>query len=221
MLRVDREHQTVEEAPAFRGRTGKQRIHLRREPHDAQVIGKGGRGCGRLAVDPAFARERLFAAVAHRDSRAERGQPEHALDLGGSGPRSVAFAEGNFVEGCASQATAGGEKGDGLDEVGLARPIGADQHDGPGCRLHAGGAIAAKVCERETANEGGGHWATRVASGEWRIANRARVHHAPACYSPLAIRYSPSLTPASASAHRWRRRRRDPGSKWGNPGRRA
>ena len=43
MLRVDRQHQAVEEAAALRGRAVEQRVHGRRQPHHAQVIGKGRR----------------------------------------------------------------------------------------------------------------------------------------------------------------------------------
>ena len=44
VTRIDRQHQPVEEAPAVAGRPGEQRIHGRRQPHDAQpfeqVVGR-------------------------------------------------------------------------------------------------------------------------------------------------------------------------------------
>ena len=43
MLGVDRQHQPVEKAPPLGGRPDEQPIHRRREPDDAQMIGKGGR----------------------------------------------------------------------------------------------------------------------------------------------------------------------------------
>ena len=40
MRGVDREHQPVEETPAFRSRSAEQPVHRRRQPDDAQVIGE-------------------------------------------------------------------------------------------------------------------------------------------------------------------------------------
>ena len=56
MLRIDREHQAIEETAALGGRAVEQRVHGRHQPHHAQVVGEGRRRGHRFAVDAAFAR---------------------------------------------------------------------------------------------------------------------------------------------------------------------
>ncbi len=56
VLGIDGEHQPVEKAAALGGRAGKQPVHGRREPDDAQMIGEGGGRGDRLAIDAALAR---------------------------------------------------------------------------------------------------------------------------------------------------------------------
>ena len=55
VLRIDREHEPVEETPPLARRPGEQPVHRRRQPDEAQMVGEGARrGDGRAvdAVEP-------------------------------------------------------------------------------------------------------------------------------------------------------------------------
>jgi hypothetical protein len=105
VLGVDRERQPVEKPPPLGRRADEQRVHGRREPDHAQMIGESRGGAHRLAVDPAgrcaaYRRRRRF------DAGAERGEPEHAFDFGGDRPGSVALGERHVVQRGAAQPAA-------------------------------------------------------------------------------------------------------------------
>ena len=146
MLGVDRQHQPVEEAPPLGSGTEKQPVHLRHQPDDAQMIGEGRGRADRLAVDPAAPRG-LRALGRRLDPGAERGSAERALDLGRDRPGAVALARCHFLERGAAQAAAGREKRDRLQEIGLARAVRAQQHDGSITDLELGAAIGAEILE--------------------------------------------------------------------------
>ena len=198
VLRIDGEHQAVEKAPPLRGRAVEQRVHRRRQPDNAQVIGEGGGGGDLLAVDPAFARGRGVFARRGINARAERGKPQHALDLPRHRPGAVAFGKRHFLHGGAAQAPARREQRHRLDQIGLAGAVGAREHHRAGfigerkaCRV-----IAAEIRQRQTEDVRSGH--------------RRALAPAPA-----------ELKPASASAHRARPWRPCPGSASASRGRRA
>src|SRR5262249_57904058 len=107
--------------------------------------------------------------------------------------------EGHLLKRRAPQPAPGHEERDRLDEIGLTGTIGADEHHGPGMEVDARRTIAAKVRKRQPADAGG-------------------RNHAPIIAPPLKGRV---ITPASASAHKERPQRRDPGSMWGSRDRRA
>ena len=154
VLRVDREHQPVEETAPFGRRSCEQLIHLRRQPHDAQVIGEGRGGADRLPVDAALAQRAFLGAGL--DAGAERRQPERAFDLGRHRPRAVALIVGDIVERRAAQAASGRQKRDRLDAIGLAGAVRADQHHRPVRSMDARGAVAAEIGQRQAADQGGG-----------------------------------------------------------------
>ena len=89
------------------------------------------------------------------DAGAERGQAEHAFDLGRHRPGAVAFGERQFFHGGAAQAAAGRQQRDRLDQIGLAGAIGPGQHHRAGpAKLDLRGVIAAEIGERQAADEG-------------------------------------------------------------------
>ena len=159
MLRIDGQYQPVEETPAFRGRTVEQRIHGRREPHHAQVIGERCCRADAFAVDAAFAERRGFLAGRRIDAGAKRGKPQHAFDFGRHCPGAVAFRKGEFFHGGASQSAAGREQGDRLDQIGLAGAVRPGENHRPGSvEQNLRGVIAAEIGQRQALDEGGGHW---------------------------------------------------------------
>ena len=58
MRAVDRKHEAIEEAAPLGRGPAEQAVHRRRQPDDTHMISECGGGRNRLAVDPAFARER-------------------------------------------------------------------------------------------------------------------------------------------------------------------
>ena len=157
MLGVHREHQAVEEAPALGRRAVEQRVHRRRQPDDAQVIGESGGRRHRLAVDavarggatprrPAH-RCRCRAWPAPACPRSRRRWPTRRR------PRRRPFPPGWRGAGRAPA-----PERNRLDQVGLAGAVGARQHHRPGAvERHLRGVVAAEVRQRQAADEGGGH----------------------------------------------------------------
>ena len=126
VLRIDREHQPVEEAAPVAGRAAEQRVEVGRQPDDAQVLGEGGRRGDRRAVDPAQARR---AAVGARrlDAGAEAVLAV-AVCRGRSTPRrSPARPRGPCRPVPPGAAAARHEQRDGFEHVGLAGPVLADE----------------------------------------------------------------------------------------------
>src|SRR5262249_24108925 len=137
VLRVDREHQAIEEAAAFGCRSVEQTIHRWNEPRDADMVGKSRGGADRLAIDAAEPAYGAIAVGGRFDACAQRHKPERALNLNGHGPRpgaraavlTVSLAKRHLLQRRTSQAASRREKRDGLEKIGLAGAVRADEHD--------------------------------------------------------------------------------------------
>ena len=155
VLGIDRERQPIEKPPPFRRRADEERIHRRRQPDHTHMIGEGGRGTHRLAIDPAFALSVRAIVGRALDAGAERCKPERALDLGGHRPGAVAFLEGHFVQRRTAQPASGREKRNRLDQVGFAGAVRSAQHDRPGVAgLNRHTPVVAEIAQRQAADEG-------------------------------------------------------------------
>ena len=129
------------------------------------MIGEGGRGADRLAVDAAEAGARGGFRRGRLDAGAERGQAKHAFDLGGDRPRcapraaarAIGFGKRHLLEGGAAQATPRHQERDRFDQVGFAGAIRPGEHDEIGADVEARRVIAAEVGQRQAAERGGGH----------------------------------------------------------------
>ncbi len=120
MVRVDRQHEAVEEPPPLARRTREQRIHRRRQPDDPDVVAEGARGGDRRPIDavlplaaafgrgPTAAELARLAALLHFDRNGEAAGAAHARAFGKLRP---------------SQAPARGEQRQGLEEIGLAGAV--------------------------------------------------------------------------------------------------
>ena len=156
MLCVYCEHQAIEKAAALGSGLVEQPVHRRRQPDHTQMIGESRDRRDRLPVDPA---EPLRRQLLHRrgDAGAKRGETESAFDFRRNGPGAVALAESHLLQRRAAQAAPGRQEGNRLDQIGLARAVGAYQHDRFGAEFNRQRAIAAEVAEREAQNAGGIH----------------------------------------------------------------
>ena len=95
MLRIDSKNQAVQKTAAFGGRLVEQPIHRRRQPDHAQMVGKGGHGGNRLAVDAAKPLRRRLVER-RRDAGAKRGQTKRSLHFRRNRPGAIALAEGDL-----------------------------------------------------------------------------------------------------------------------------
>ena len=150
VLGVGRQHQAIQELAALRRGAGKQAIHRRHQPEDAQMIGERGRR-HRFAVDAAFARDVLV--IRRRfDAGAQHGDAKAAFDFRRYRPRSVALAESHFFHRRVAQAAAGAEDGDRFQHVGLAGAVRANQHDRSIADVDACRVVAAEVGQGQAAD---------------------------------------------------------------------
>ena len=131
MLRVDREHEPVEEAAALAGRAAEEPVELGREPDEAQIFGEGGGRAGRRAVDAAEAR-----AVARRARRLEAGAEPvlaiTALDRGRDREAAGAAVASHLGKLGPAQAAARREERERFEKIGLADAVLAgERHEPP------------------------------------------------------------------------------------------
>ncbi len=155
MVRRIAKHKAVQEPAPLRGPLNEQAVHGRREPSEPQMLRKGAGARGCRAIHP------RDPSVTARKARA---QPILSLRRGesdGHGPMSLigpckrfrfngsrGFGETarirNRYQGrrmdeighaCTAQTPSRGKKGQGLKNIGLARPIGTDQHHGPAVEI--------------------------------------------------------------------------------------
>ena len=189
---IDRQHQPVQKAPPVPGRAGKKAIHGGRQPDEAQMVREGP---GRADGGAVNAATPGGAAVRRLDARAQLDQIAIALQLKRGRPAARAADAGEIAEVSPSQPAPGGEHGEGFEHIGLARPVLPGERDERRLHLEVEGGIGAEIREREPPHHG--------AAQGWRgISGQGHG----------GLEGSP-LTRASASAHRARRPRRDPGSR--------
>ena len=199
--RIEARDDAVEEAAALGGRPGEKAVHRRRQPEDVDQVGeRAGAGPG-LAVDAhAAARARAVLAL---QAGADPGAAQRGTHGGGDGPVRGADA-GQLRVGRPAQTLAGGQQRDSLDEVGLARAVGTDEHDRAGAGRQRQPRVVPEVGEPQLldphARAGGAGRGRRGAGGR----NIGGEHES----SPAA-----RLRRAWASARRARLRRRRP-SPW-------
>ncbi len=160
MFGMQRRHQPVEEAPAFAGAVEEQTVELRRQPDGGDMPAKRGLARRRSAVDAHHA-ARQTAFVTGRLQAGADGDPSvRRIERGGDRPRGGrgivvagrARAMADLVEPGAAQAAAGGQEGQGLEQVRLAGTIGADQNDRLQPAVEAELAVVAEVAEAELAH---------------------------------------------------------------------
>ncbi len=170
MLGMQRRHQPVEEAPPLGRAVEEQPVELRRQPYRGDVLAQRGLALHRPAVDAHGAARRAALAAPGFEAGAD-GQPALGrVERRGGGPaggrRFVAAATAaDIVEPCPSQAAAGGQEGEGFQKVGLARAVGADQHDRLLAALEAKLAVVAEVGQAKLAHGEKGRRSARYGVG--------------------------------------------------------
>ncbi len=155
MIGIEAVDEAIEEAPARAGAVEEQAIHLRRQPDHRQMLGQRRRPADERAVDldePPLTRGvgRLPGIAAGADLHAIVA----AADRGGHAPGAAALAADHTVDlGQAglTQAAAGHQEGDGLQQVGLAGAVRAGQHHRPAIDCQRAMAVVAEVRERQPA----------------------------------------------------------------------
>ena len=164
MLGVDREHQPVEKTPALRGRAVEQRVHRGDQPDHAQMVGEGGGGGDRFAVDAALAR------VARPSSPGGASMPVPSVASPSAPstsarhrPGAVAFRERHLVERGAPQPAAR-VPGTRSPRSGWSCRRRSGRPAPPARRrCRSGRVVAAEIRQRQSADAGGGHGIRRVA----------------------------------------------------------
>ncbi|MNQ74852.1 hypothetical protein D3C85_896210 [compost metagenome] len=152
MVGVSRKHQPVKEPQPRRPRVGKQPVLFGRGPDRAQMVQQPPRR-GRFAVDAddapcsprrlhPGAQTHLFALFIQRDHDGP-GPPQGLARL----------APPHLLRRRPAQALTGRQQTDGLQQIGLARPVRPMQHHGPAGNRQAGARIGTEVGE----GEGGDH----------------------------------------------------------------
>ena len=155
MAGIEAQDQPIEKTPAAAAALDEQPIHLRRQPDQMDQARRAppgswpwrrrcGRGGARRWRSPR--RGRCRSAPRRAGSAAGRRSPRRRAASGRSRRRHAAV---DLAEPGAAQAAAGREKGNCLQEIGLARAIGAGQHHGAVIELEPGRAIAAEIGEDE------------------------------------------------------------------------
>ena len=141
---VQRQHQPVKEAPPAAAAFAEQAVHRRGEPHQSQPIAERRRRRRGTVhpYQPAFGRcgSRAGSDLHFAFSRDQMGR--HAPAPGAILPRRVRQRR-------TAQAAPRREQRDGIQNVGLARPIVTGDHHQPRLGIDAGVGVAAKIGEGE------------------------------------------------------------------------
>ncbi len=136
----------------------------------------------RPAVDPHRPARQAAIAPGGLQSGADGKPPVRRIDRGGDRPgRGVrllaARAAADFLETGPTQTAARRQEGQRLQEIGLARTVGADQHDGLGAAIEAKLAIVAEIGQAELAHGKDGRRSAGCGVGrEGKSADRRRRH---------------------------------------------
>ena len=155
MGRVEAEHQTVEKPAAPPGTFDEQPVHLRGQPRQGDVLGKGDLAPDGMAVDPDKPPLRC-AFGCHIAAGADIDRAEWGFNAGGDRPADSLARLGRAADPLdigqlgAAQATAGRQEADGFQQVGLAGTVRSRQHDGTRVGVQPRALVAAETRQRET-----------------------------------------------------------------------
>ena len=192
MVGIHRQHQPVEKAPPLPRRPREEAIHGGRQPDEAQMVREGPRRADGRAINAATPGG---AAIGRLDACAKLDRIAVGLQLQRGRPAARAADAGEIAEVGPAQAPPGGEHGEGFEHIGLARPVLPGQRDERRLHPQVEGGVGAEIGERQPPHHG--------AAQGWGVISR---------HGHGGLEGAP-LTRASASAHRARRPRRDPGSR--------
>ena len=182
MLGMQRRHQAVEEAPALARPVEEQAVELRRQPHRRDMQAEHGLALRRPAVDPHRPAGQAAVVPGRLQSGADGEPPVRRIDGGGDRPGGgvrllAARTAADFIEARPAQAAARRQEGQRLQEIGLARAVGAHQHDGLGTAVEAELAVVAEIGQAELAHgKDGRRSAGCGVGGEGKGADRRRRH---------------------------------------------
>jgi hypothetical protein len=148
---IQREREAIEKATAVPGGAAEQPVHVRGQPERGDVRAERRRGALRRPVDadgpPGLAGRRV-------EPRADLDLSRRRAKLGVNRPAGGPARPGELACRGAAQAAAWREQRDGLDQVGLAGPVRADEHDGAAVELKVELGVVAEIGEAEPAKRG-------------------------------------------------------------------
>ena len=153
MLGVDGEHEAVEKLAPLASGAAEQGVHRRRQPDEAQVIGKGARGADGGAVD-------AVEPLAPFEPEAHRADLALLLHFDGDREAAGAVEAGAIGKLRPPEAASGREQRKRLQKVGLAGAVLADEGDETGLESHVERRIGAEIAQDQPAHAG------RAAGGE-------------------------------------------------------
>ena len=155
MRRIERQHQPVEKPPPAARAFEKQPIHLRGQPHHAEVLAERRLAARRLAVDPhhpALDGFRRIAAGADAQCAAPRREGRGDRPASGHGGGTAVFDRGAPVDlgqFRAAQPAPRRQKRDGFEQIGFAGAIWPGQHDRAGVERQPRRGIIAEIGQRQ------------------------------------------------------------------------
>ena len=183
MLGMQRRHQPVEEAPALARPVEEQAVELRRQPHGRDMQAERRLALRRPAVDAHHpARQAAVALAAGSSPVPMASRPSGVSSVAATAQAAAsgslaARAAADFVQARPAQAAARRQEGQRLQEVGLARAVGADQHDGLGAAVEAELAVVAEIGQAKLAHGQDGRRCAGCGVGrEGESADRRRRH---------------------------------------------
>ncbi len=196
-------------------RAAKQAIQCRRQPDDAQVIGKVCGGPGRLAIDAIATAAGGFPACGASMPVPSVVRPSAPSISAEMAQEPSPSAKRDLVERCAPQTASRRQEGNGFDQIGLARAIRSHQHDRPLVRPQGwrrdNCENSVRLRRRMQRGRHGRNINAPLVPAE--AGSRLFCPGSPAFAGMSGERMlNPPLTPASASAHRARCRLPCPGS---------
>ena len=159
-----------------------QAVELGRKPHCRDMQAERRLALRRPAVDSHDPAQQATVAPGRLQSGADREPAVRRIDRGGDRPgRGVrllaARAPADFIETGPAQPATRRQEGQRLQEIGLARAVGADQHDGLGAAIEAELAIVAEIGQAKLAHGKDGRRSAGCGVGrEGKSADRRRRH---------------------------------------------
>ena len=172
MLRIDREHEPIEETPPLVRRAGEQPVHRRRQPDEAQMFGESARGGDRRAVDSV---EPFGGAILDRrlQSDAELMTRAVLLDLDRDGEPAAPADTRAFAQIGAPEPAAGRKQRQSFQQICLAGAVLAVKRDQRTVDLDVEGRIGAEVPQHQPPNQR----AAARNGGNGRVGHARRMCH--------------------------------------------